>query len=498
MQYSQLFEKYQEIRSLTQDQEAWMNSSIGGDLWIDGLQVFLTIEPADFEATYKQFVENYTYDSHSFMRCLTSLHQFTVDCAKESEFELYKALALGMTWLSFYSHFQSDFFNLSGRITNHSIALLLSPTYQAIWITSYNEGLTLYIADKANSHLSLFRPEYGLIYQNHQYFLQTGYVNFPYQSYFHEMAHILLCYNLYSHVLADENGANNYRSYVEEGIVTLEETVLSELVAVRDNLHVIHDGFNGSNSPEFREYSLSVIRGDISTVSARSLQWFTKAYMQVGTENNHTPHHSNSASQLIVANHPLTEEKMFSIIPPCQPHIENTKQHCLWTIRSGAYNHIATYREVIELMAPDLYGFTKVQEILHPDTCTTSVARVSKTTLPEPNPHHREQKKQLWRWREAYARLAEIRGYIEMEAPLTDAIPDILHRLLIVAKRHAHHLNNHSAEGTIYKNHTGEITPVENMLREIRIILCGLRHTATRELLLPMFDEPFMHVLEPR
>ncbi|XOS90741.1 hypothetical protein ACLMAB_18120 [Brevibacillus laterosporus] len=71
-------------------------------------------------------------------------------------------------------------------------------------------------------------------------------------------------------------------------------------------------------------------------------------------------------------------------------------------------------------------------------------------------------------------------------------------RLLIVAKRHAHHLNNHSAEGTIYKNHTGEIIPVENLLREIRIILCGLRHTATRELLLPMFDEPFMHVLEPR
>lgn len=494
MQYCQLFEKYQEIRSLTQDYEAWMNSSIGGDLWIDGLQVFLTIEPADFESAYKQFVENYTYDSHSFMRCLTSLHQFTVGCAKESEFELYKALALGMTWLSFYPHYQSDFFNLSGRITNHSIALLLSPTYQAMWITSYNEGLTLYIADKANSHLSLFRPENDLIYQNHQYFLQTNYVNFPYQSYFHEMAHILFCYNLYAHVLANENERNNYLSYVEEGIVTLEKKVLSELVAVRDNLHVIHDGFNGSSSPEFREYNLSVIRGDISSISASSLKWFTKAYMQVGTENNYTPNNSNSANQLIVASHPLTEEKTFSMIPPCQPHIENTKQHGRWTIRNGAYNHIPAYREVIELMAPDLNDFAKGQEALHPSTYTAS--QISKESLPEPDSDQREQKKQLWRWREAYARLAEIRGYIEMEAPLTDAIPDIQRRLLIVAKRNAHYLNTHSTKDKLSKNHTGEIMSVENMRKEIRIILCGLRHTATRELLLSMFDEPFMHVLE--
>ncbi|MDN9012130.1 hypothetical protein [Brevibacillus laterosporus] len=494
MQYCQLFEKYQEIRSLTQDYEAWMNSSIGGDLWIDGLEVFLTIEPADFESTFKQFVENYTYDSHSFIRCLTSLHQFTVDCAKESEFELYKALALGMTWLSFYPHYQSDFFNLSGRITNHSIALLLSPTYQAMWITSYNEGLTLYIADKANSHLSLFRPENGLIYQNHQYFIRTNYVNFPYQSYFHEMAHILFCYNLYAHVLADENEKNNYLSYVEEGIVTLEKMVLSELVAVRDNLHVIHDGFNGSSSPEFREYSPSVIHGDISSISASSLKWFTKAYMQVGTENSYTPNNSSSANQLIVASQPVAEEKTFSLAPPCQPHIENIKQHCRWTIRNGAYNHISAYREVIELMAPDLNDFAKVQKALHPSTYSAS--QISKESLPEPDSHQREQKKQLWRWREAYARLAEIRGYIEMEAPLTDAIPDIQRRLLIVAKRNAHYLNTYSPKDKLSKNHTGEIMSVENMLKEIRIILCGLRHTATRELLLSMFDEPFMPVLE--
>ncbi|RAP29187.1 hypothetical protein C2W64_04134 [Brevibacillus laterosporus] len=497
MQYTQLIEKYQEIRSLTHDHEAWMNSSIGGDLWIDGLQIFLTVEPADFKATYIQYVENYTYNSHSFIQSLNALHQFTVDCANESEFELYKALALGMTWLSLYPHYQSDFFNVPGRITNHSIALLLSPTYQAIWITSYNEGLTLYIADKTTSQSSFFHPEQGRIYQNHQYFRQSDYVNFPYQSYFHEMAHILFCYDLYSRTLGDENEERSYLTHMETSIIALEETVLSELISVRDDLHVTHDGFNGSIFPEFAEHRLSVMRGEIPTVSARSLQWFTKAYMQLETENNYIS--DNQIKRLVVANHSLTEEEISSIMPPYQPYIDNIQQHSPWGICSEARKHIAAYREVIELMEPDSYCITKLQESMHPDTWPTPLSLLSKPTLPEPNPCQREQKKQLWRWREAYARLAKIRGYIEMEAPFADALLDVQHRLLIVAKRNARHLNAHlSAEDTLLKNHSGEIMPVENMLREVRIILCGLRHTSTRELLLSMLDEPFMHVLEPR
>lgn len=67
MNQAHLLERYHQLRQLAEDADAWLESEIGSDLWVDGINVFLTVSPEDFIEGLERFEGNYGFKNHGIV-----------------------------------------------------------------------------------------------------------------------------------------------------------------------------------------------------------------------------------------------------------------------------------------------------------------------------------------------------------------------------------------------------------------------------------------------
>lgn len=486
-----MVDRYDQLKAFSHDPDTWLDSQFGGDLWVDGLNVFLTIEREDFIEALERFLQRDEILETFVMRTLQSLHQFCMDAAKCGEFELYQALSVGLTWLSLQAETSSQFFNVPVMIANHSTALLLSPTYQAVWAHSYNAGLELYV-DLETRKPSLFRPEHGRIYQRSSSYTRGNFVKYPFQSYFHEMSHILLFYDTYQRVLGTVEEERSLWTHMEACISGLEERMLADLLAVGYELNLIDDGFGDHGGyPEAGSYRIRVVGGlEEPVMSGRALDCFMKQYMQRGEGETFIP--ENPLKATILQNHQVSDVELESIWPHYETYMRDLQRHSLWGIQSAARNRIPAFREVVELLPLDSYCTQKIQECLDPQAWQTLEELYSKNPWPETDPEHRQRNRQMWRWRDLLSRIAEMRGYLSQVAA---GESNVLTELFTHAQTAAQVISACEPLSLTMEQHEQRI---DSLKRAIHDTLQQLQDKELRARLWELIHDPFTYLLEPR
>nr|WP_238333093.1 hypothetical protein [Brevibacillus laterosporus] len=497
-----MIQRYEELRKLAQDTDQWLESKIGSDLWVDGINVFLTIEHGDFVEGLEQFQQKYTYEEDNVTSCLRQLQLYARHSVAQGEFALYQALAVGMTWLSLQEETNGLHFNLPVQITNHSIALLLSPTYLAVWANSYNAGIELFL-DVDSTLPTLFRPEHGKIYQNAGSYLRGENLKFPFQNYFHEIAHILLFHDVYQRVLGSEAECRSYWTHIEGCIYALEEQVLSELMEVQTDLHVIDDGYgNTQGFEEFAAFRIELYQGNGEpSLTGETLRTYVKRGMQLGEGNFHIP--DNAVKQTILSNHELEERELELLHKHCFSFVKALQAHSAWGVKSYARNTLPAFRETVELLPAHAYCMKKLEESLQKNPWTDVQSLFSSDPFPPLDSKQRKQHKQLWKWRELMSRLAEIRGYLEQcsnqlleqnNHQLSTIYTKIQQALLPVAKQVADWIRE--LEETAESEQQHQIR-YESVQKEISEILQGVQEEEGQNRLLSFLHVPYSYVLEP-
>ncbi|TPG91318.1 hypothetical protein EEL32_02890 [Brevibacillus laterosporus] len=497
-----MIQRYEELRKLAQDTDQWLESKIGSDLWVDGINVFLTIEHGDFVEGLEQFQQKYTYEQDNVTSCLRQLQLYARHSVAQGEFALYQALAVGMTWLSLQEETNGLHFNLPVQITNHSIALLLSPTYLAVWANSYNAGIELFL-DVDSTLPTLFRPEHGKIYQNAGSYLRGENLKFPFQNYFHEIAHILLFHDVYQRVLGSEAECRSYWTHIEGCIYALEEQVLSELMEVQTDLHVIDDGYgNTQGFEEFAAFRIELYQGNGEpSLTGETLRTYVKRGMQLGEGNFHIP--DNAVKQTILSNHELEERELELLHKHCFSFVKALQAHSAWGVKSYARNTLPAFRETVELLPAHAYCMKKLEESLQKNPWTDVQSLFSSDPFPPLDSKQRKQHKQLWKWRELMSRLAEIRGYLEQRSnqlleqnnhQLSTIYTKIQQALLPVAKQVADWIRE--LEETAESEQQHQIR-YESVQKEISEILQGVQEEEGQNRLLSFLHVPYSYVLEP-
>ncbi|QOS99195.1 hypothetical protein JNUCC42_23015 [Brevibacterium sp. JNUCC-42] len=497
-----MIQRYEELRKLAQDIDQWLESKIGSDLWVDGINVLLTIEHGDFVEGLEQFQQKYTYEEDNVTSCLRQLQLYARHSVAQGEFALYQALAVGMTWLSLQEETNGLHFNLPVQITNHSIALLLSPTYLAVWANSYNAGIELFL-DVDSTLPTLFRPEHGKIYQNAGSYLRGENLKFPFQNYFHEIAHILLFHDVYQRVLGSEAECRSYWTHIEGCIYALEEQVLSELMEVQTDLHVIDDGYgNTQGFEEFAAFRIELYQGNGEpSLTGETLRTYVKRGMQLGEGNFHIP--ANAVKQTILSNHELEERELELLHKHCFSFVKALQAHSAWGVKSYARNTLPAFRETVELLPAHAYCMKKLEESLQKNPWTDVQSLFSSDPFPPLDSKQRKQHKQLWKWRELMSRLAEIRGYLEQRSnqlleqnnhQLSTIYTKIQQALLPVAKQVADWIRE--LEETAESEQQHHIR-YESVQKEISEILQGVQEEEGQKRLLSFLHVPYSYVLEP-
>ncbi|ARU60604.1 hypothetical protein CBW65_05545 [Tumebacillus avium] len=481
---------YKTLRTLTEDQAAWFETEIGSDLWVDGLNVFLTVEPEDFAAALERFFANYDVSDGKVTTWLQALHSFCMELNAEGEFELYQALSVGMAYLAARPEINDHMFNMPARILNHSTALLLSPTYMAVWIHSYNAGYELYV-DPEEGAQDAFRPEHGRIYQRRASFVGGdggSVIRYPFQNYIHEMMHILLFHDLYTRVLGSPEEDVTYFTHIEGAVSVMEEVIMRELMAVRDDLNLIDDGFAAVTTfPEYGLYRYQVLQGAVEGVNDKSLFMYRKRLMLQGEGEFFPP--DNVVKDQILATHKLSDHEFESIHPCFNGYLDNQQRHVRWAKKAVDRNRIAGFREVIELLPRDEFCAQKLIESLHPDSWHDWRDMLSCTDLPEPDPEVRQHSKQGLAWKELLFRIAEMRGYLSKQAGAA-AEPEVQNDLFdyaaYAAMRYLHpDPSTHDEE--FHKTRTDVLETVSR-----------LGDAEMRAKMSSMIEVPGTHLLEPK
>ncbi|MFD2171206.1 hypothetical protein [Tumebacillus lipolyticus] len=479
--------RYEELLALTVESEGWLESRPGSDLWVDGLNVFLNVEPDEFEAGFARFLSDYPCEMDLLIETLEALQRYCLDAAKEGEFELYQALSVGMTYLTLHPEVNGEFFNIPVQVTNHSLALLLSPTYRAVWVHSYNAGLELVIDLKADRP-TIFRPEHGRIYQMGRWHQAGEVIRFPFVHYFHEMSHVLLFSDLYARVIGTPDEDRSAFVNMEAAITCLENVVLGELMAVQEDLNLIDDGFGTvAVFQEAADFRMSVFRGDVEGVTPQSLALYLKRNIQFGEDDFLIP--ENRIKQAILSAHQLSDREVELIAPHYADLINNQHGHAGWGKEACERNRLPAFREVAELLPVETFALAKLEESLHSDSWSTSSQLFSCEKLPEPNRELREQNKRRWRFRELLFRIAETRGFLQQGLPSQNCSAQT--ELLEIAEEIADVLNN---------NRWMEPALYENMLRDVKHCLSdeAVGDMMIRERVVAIFEQPFSYLLEPR
>jgi hypothetical protein len=492
MNREEMLAQFEALRLQTEHPEAWVDSFHGADLWVDGLNVYLTVERDDFIQALEQFQENYSYTSHSKTGCLSALHEYCLDAAKQGEFELYQALSVGMTWLSLQAETQGHFFNIPAVVANHSLALLLSKTYQAIWVLSHNAGLGLYI-DLERKSFSTFRPEHGRVYQDSRSHIKGEIVKYPFQYVAHEMAHMLLQADLYSRPLGDSPAENaSYLLHMEAVISCVGELIQQEIMSVRDDLNVISDAFVFENT--FHEYgaiTCRVLGGKEPNLTYDSLARYRKRFIHLGDGEERSLPDSPVKLRAIEA-HPVTELEERLIAPEYQRYMLDQQLHISWGLNAGIRNRICTYREVFDLLPVDAYCAEKLEESFDCMAWTDYKKIFSIDALPELDSEQRRRNVQLWVWRELFQRIAEVRGFLEVETGDVDS--PLQRQFFAIAQKLALLIEKRREQPYSVAEHES----MEQEIREeIRTNLLQIERTDLKEKALEMLHDPYTYLLLP-
>ncbi|KEO83895.1 hypothetical protein [Tumebacillus flagellatus] len=476
MHHANLLEQYHRIRALTPDVDTWLESPIGSDLWVDGLNVFLTVEPEDFEAALQAFPADTPLN-------LETLHNFCLQEAKTGEFELYRALAVGMTWLSLQPETNGQFFNRPVQVTNHSTALLLSPSYRAIWAHAYNRGYELVI-DVDTKRQTIFRPEHGRIYQKstwHQSGQST--VRYPYMHYFHEMSHLCLFGDLYARVLGGEAEDASAYVHMEAVITALEENVIAEIRQVGYELNVIEDSLGAFDQyPEAGEFRMKIHRGEVEGLTPHEIIVYLRRSFQLGEGDSKLP--ENAVKDRILRNHQLPEEQLRLLDTHYCKLVNNLQLHAFWALKASERNRIPGYREVVDLLPRSLQCLHTFEACLHPETPLSRL--LSFDTLQPPNPAVRAQSKLANAWKELLYRIAEIRGYLEQQGEQTAST--VQDQLLQLAQRVVDH-------SQLDLDSRDQETRLNELRDELHRCIASIEN---RPELQEMISHPFGYLLEPR
>ncbi|MFD2171608.1 hypothetical protein [Tumebacillus lipolyticus] len=474
-----LFARYQLLRERASDPDAWIETREGSDLWVDGVNVFLTVDSDDFQAGLELYYQTETFDSDSVTSLLQALHRFCSQAAKRGEFELYQALCVGMTALSLHPEINGQLFNLPAQVTNHSLALLLSPTYHTIWIHSYNAGIEL-VLDLEKEEYQIFRPEHGRIYQKAMRLEQGTFLKFPFHTYFHEIAHILLFHDLYPRVLGTPEEEWSIWAHLEASISCLEEIVLAEIMSMQEDLSILLDGYSMSAMyQEYGDYRFQVLRGQSPAgVTGRDLALYRKRWIQQGQGEAAVP--DNKVKRAILAAHPVAQEREIEIARSFSAYIQNQQQHTFWGQAASRRNRVSAFREVIDLLPSDPFCQQKYAESLDPDAWR-SPGSVIAGSPPALCTATRQRNRQIFEWRELICRIAELRGFLQQE----HAEQEALDALLAIAQRSASAL-------------TGSEPDDLHELRDAALhCLAAVSNQPVRERAARLLQNQFTHLLEP-
>ncbi|TCP53765.1 hypothetical protein EV586_105109 [Tumebacillus sp. BK434] len=488
MDTAQMRSRFLEIQQLTSDHAQWLSNPIGIDLWVDGLNVYTNIELAEFEETLDLFLEEYGASS-SYIETLERLQTFCRREGMKSEYELYKAFSVGMTWLSLDLKQKNSFFNLPIEITDHSLWLLLSPTYLTLFAHGYNAGLTLHF-EYRDEEAAVFRPEHGRVYENckpsqrHSNNLKA--VNFS-----HELAHLLLFYDLYPRVLS-ENEAEDISSFVHVEAVCcyINDRLLVEGMEINQDLYAYENGF-ASLLPWTLDPGYDCIRinkGEIAGLTGRSLSLYTTWMMQQGTGDRSIA--DNPVKAKILQNFAVSEAEQELIRGThYQTYAEGMKIHSKWGIAAAKRNRLPGYRRTVELLPPDPYCLAKMAESFDPDAWPTPASILSCERLPELDAALRERNLERWKQRELFFRLAEAIGYLELVLPEgDDGVAEELHDTARLAAKNIISLETNDTAACARSG----------LQERVFVSLARLPESEAKQNLLDLFGNPYSYVLEPK
>lgn len=411
-----LYQQFQAIRAQTEDPNAWIETAIGSDLWVDGLNVFLTVDENSFQESMDLFFQTYSLPADSKVRCVENLAQYCQVAAKVGEYELYQALALGMTWLSMQQEALGQFFNVPIQVTNHSTAILLSRTYRTLWLRAYNEGLSL-VVDLESNQNTIFRPEHGSIYQKNTWLQKGERIRYPFGHFFHEMTHILLFADLYSRVLS-ENPAEEISmlAHLEACINSFEEQICEELNSVCSDLNLIDDHFGTiAGFPQAGAFRVAVHKGAVENVTPKDIAHYLIRHFQLGEGSLNIP--DNPFKEQILRNFASTDEVDATIHEHYETLLQNQHYHGEWGKEATERNRLPAFREVIELTEIDPFYMQKLAQSLEPALCKTPDVLLADDMqdIPEPCEQTRRNNMHKWALKERLHRIAEIRGYLQLQ-----------------------------------------------------------------------------------
>lgn len=488
MNKEQMRSRFLEIQQLTSDHDQWLTNPIGTDLWVDGLHVYMNIEAAEFEETLDLFLAEFGA-SASYIKTLERLQTFCRREGMKGEYELYKALSVGMTWLSLDQKRKNPFFNLPIEITDHSLWLLISPTYLTLFAHGYNAGLTLHF-DYRDEEAAVFRPEHGRVYENfkpgQRHANNQKAVNFS-----HEMAHLLLFYDLYPRVLSESEAEDiSYFVHVEAVCCFINDRLLVEGMQINQDLYAYENGF-ASLLPWTLDPGYDCIRinkGEIPGLTGRSLSLYTTWMMQQGTGERSIA--DNPVKAKILQNFAVSEAEQELIRGThYQTYAEGMKIHSKWGIAAAKRNRISGFRRTVELLPPDPYCMTKMAESLDPNAWPSSASILSCEELPELDAELRARNLERWKQRELFFRLAEAIGYLEQIMPGSEnGVGEELHDTARLAAQNISSLEMNGKEAVA----------LSDLQERIIVSLARLPETEAKQNLLDLFDNPYSYVLEPK
>lgn len=234
---------YETLRRLADAPSVWLHDPRGARLWLDGLDAVRSTPPLVF-STYAEAFADVVRRCHPNARdpddlgphdLLASAEAFLRALAlDEDDTRVWHGLAVALA----SCERAADSLALgTGVIINDVLLLIASPTYRAIRLAAFNDGVRAIVRRDLES--GPFRPEYGYFVATPPYvvdhappFIQQYNIN-------HDVAHLVLFGDAYLRPIGTAAMTGELLLNAEEACCSLDLFVVAELRRLRKDLHAL-------------------------------------------------------------------------------------------------------------------------------------------------------------------------------------------------------------------------------------------------------------------
>jgi hypothetical protein len=234
---------YDVLRRSSGDVAGWPNTSLGADLWVDGLDAIRSTSAADFSQTlesYQNYRQRVGLGEHvDLSRELAAFDVFIEACAARSELAFYQALCLGLSILHAAGGTPDVLVRPSDAvIVNDSVMYLLSPLYRAIRVSGYHAGAQAQVSVPASND---FRPAECFFSVPAYAVIELSPIRVQHYNVNHDLAHLGAFHDLYLHAVGDVDATALALTTAEETCCALDLWTFAEAARFGVRLHLLDE-----------------------------------------------------------------------------------------------------------------------------------------------------------------------------------------------------------------------------------------------------------------